>query len=276
MTVDIENKEWPEDGKLPELAGKANAFVAPEGYFDGLDERIMAAIKMDELKKSIPDTAFAVPEGYFDGLASNIQSRIAVEELIAKDETPFAVPAGYFDELSSNIQSRIAVEEAMEAGEGFEVPAGYFENLSSQIQSRLFVEQALAAEQSFTVPDGYFEQLNAKILNQTVTQEAVQQKGKIIRLIRSTAFRYATAACFVLVAGASLILRPSKSEVEDHNSSYLHQQLSTVSNDELQDYIQASMEGADLQNTVDFEELPVKDAEFNAALQEYVEMEQTN
>ncbi len=276
MTVDIENKEWPEDGKLPELAGKANPFVVPDGYFDGLDELIMAAIKMDELKNSIPDTGFEIPDGYFDELASNIQARITVEELLEEKEQGFAVPAGYFDELSSNIQSRIVVEEAMEAGEGFEVPAGYFENLSSQIQSRVFVEEALSTEDVFTVPDGYFEQLNAKILNQTITQEAVQKKGGIIRLMRSTAFKYATAACFVLVAGASLILRPSASDVEAHSASYLHKQLSNVSNDELQEYIQANMEGSDIQHTVSFEELPVKDAEFNAALQEYVEMQQTN
>ncbi len=274
MTVDIENKEWPEDGKLPELAGKANPFVVPEGYFDGLDERIMAAITIDELKNSIPEEGFLVPEGYFNELASNIQSRIAVEELIDHEEAGFELPAGYFDKLSANIQSRIVVEEAMEAGEAFEVPAGYFENLSSQIQSRVFVEEALSTDEAFNVPDGYFEQLNAKILNKTVTQETVQRKGSIIRLMRSTAFKYATAACFVLVAGAGFLFWSPENNVEPINASeYLHKELSTVPVDDLQNYIQASMEGADFQHKMAIGDLPVNGGAFTNALQEYAEMQ---
>lgn len=271
MTIDIENKEWPEDGKLPDLVGKANPFAVPEGYFEGLDECIMSAIRMEELKSNTPE--FTVPNGYFEQLTGNIQARITVEEAINKQDAGFAVPNAYFENLSENIQSRIAVETAMEAGEAFEVPAGYFENLSSQIQSRVFVEEALAAEEVFTVPEGYFEQLNAKILNKTVTQEAVQRKGGVIRLMRSTAFKYATAACFVLVAGASFMLWPSATSIEAHNASYLHKELSNIPLDELQGYIQVSMEGSDIQHTVGVEELPVKDAAFNAALQDYAEMQ---
>lgn len=269
MTIDIENKEWPEDGKLPELVGKANPFAVPEGYFDGFDERVMAVVKMEELKGSTPE--FTVPEGYFEQLAGNIQARIAVEEMMNGRDAGFAVPAGYFENLSDNIQSRIAVEEAMEAGEGFEVPAGYFEQLSSQIQSRVFVEEALNDDEAFAVPDGYFEQLNAKILNKTVTQEAVQRKTGVIRLMRSTAFKYATAACFVLVAGASFMLWPSATDVDAHDASYLHKELSNIPKDELQGYIEVSMDGSDVQHTVVVEELPVKEAAFNPELQDYIE-----
>jgi len=271
MTIDIENKEWPEDGKLPELVGKANPFAVPEGYFEGLEGNIMAVVKMEELKSEMPH--FIVPDGYFEQLSSNILARIAVEEAVNKEDAGFTVPAGYFENLSNNIQSRIAVEEAMEAGECFEVPAVYFENLSSQIQSRVFVEEAFATEEAFAVPDGYFEKLNAQILNKTVTQEAVQRKGGVIRLMRSTAFKYATAACFVLVAGASFLLWPSATSVEAHDASYLHKELSNVPINELQGYIQASMEGVDVQHTVAIEELPVKDADFNEALKEYAEMQ---
>jgi len=271
MTIDIENKEWPEDGKLPDLVGKANPFAVPEGYFEGLDECIMAAVRMEELKSDAPD--FTVPEGYFEQLTGNIQARIAVEDAINKQDAGFTVPAAYFENLSDNIQSRIAVEEAMEAGEAFEVPVGYFENLSSQIQSRVFVEEALANKQAFAVPEGYFEQLNAKILNKTVTQEAVQRKGGVIRLMRSTAFKYATAACFVLVAGASFLLWPSASSIDAHNASYLHKELSNIPLNELQGYIESSMEGADIQHTVAIEDLPVNDAAFDAALKDYAEMQ---
>lgn len=273
MTIDIENKEWPEDGKLPQLVGKGNPFAVPEGYFEELDERIMAAVKMDELKNNIPDDGFTVPGGYFEELSGVIQARLTVEEVINKDETGFTVPSGYFENLNDNIQSRLTVEAAMEPGEGFEVPAGYFENLSSQIQSRVFVEEALSENEAFTVPNRYFEQLNAQILNKTVTQDAVKRKGGIIRLMRSTAVKYATAACFVLVAGASILFWPSATSVDEHSSSYLHKELANVPLDELQGYIRLSMEGADIQHTVGVEELPVKDAAFNAALQDYVDMQ---
>ena len=271
MTMGKENMEWPEDGKLAELVGKANPFVVPEGYFDGLDERVMAVIKIDELRNNIPDDGFTTPAGYFDALSSVIKANIAVEESVNNKETGFALPAGYFDNLSDNIQSRIAVDAALEAGEAFEVPVGYFENLSSQILSRVFVEETFAGEEVFAVPDGYFEQLNATILNKTITQEAVQRKGGVIRLIRSTAFKYATAACFVLVAGASFLLWPAATNVEAHDSSYLHKQLSGVPIDELEGYIQLSMDGSDVQHTVGIEELPVKEASFNAGLQDYIE-----
>jgi hypothetical protein len=135
----------------------------------------------------------------------------------------------------------------------------------------VFVEEALANEETFTVPEGYFEQLNAKILNKTITQEAVQRKSGVIRLMRSTAFKYATAACFVLVAGASFMLWPSATSVDAHNASYLHKELSNIPLDELQGYIQISMDGGDVQHTVGVEELPVKDAAFNAELQDYVD-----
>jgi hypothetical protein len=269
MTIDIENKEWPEDGKLPDLVGKANPFAVPEGYFEGLDECVMAAVRMEELKSDTPE--FTVPDGYFEQLTGNIQARIAVEEAINEQDAGFTVPAAYFENLSDNIQSRIAVETAMEAGEAFEVPVGYFENLSSEIQSRVFVEEALAAEEAFTVPEGYFEQLNVKILNKTITQEAVQRKSGVIRLMRSTAFKYATAACFVLVAGASFMFWPSATSVEAHNASYLHKELSNIPLDELQGYIEVSMDGGDVQHTVGVEELPVKDAAFSAELQDYVD-----
>lgn len=271
MTVDIENKEWPEDGKLPELVGKANPFAVPEGYFDGLDERIMAAVTMAEIKNTVTDAGFITPEGYFENLAETINASITIEELADKQQESYAVPAGYFDELSSNIISRVAIEEAMQAGEGFELPAAYFENLSSQIQSRVFVEDALATEEAFIVPDRYFDKLNAKILNQTVTQETVKRKGGIVKLMRSTAFKYATAACFVLVAGVGYLFAPSASTVEQHDASYLHKELSNVPMDELRGYIQLSMDGTDIQHTVAVEDLPVKEAAFNAELQDYVD-----
>jgi hypothetical protein len=41
--------------------------------------------------------------------------------------------------------------------------------------------------------------------------------------------------------------------------------------DELEGYIEVSMDGGDVQHTVGVEELPVKDAAFSAELQDYVD-----
>ena len=268
MTIDIENKEWPEDGKLPELVGKANPFAVPEGYFEGLEERIMAAVKLDELKSDIPH--FTVPDGYFEQLSNNIQARIAVEEAVNNQDAGFTVPAGYFENLSDNIQSRIAVEQAMEAGETFEVPAGYFENLSSQIQSRVFVEEALIAEETFTVPDGYFEKLNAQILNKTVTQEAVQRKGSVIRLMRSTAFKYATAACLALIIGGGAFLREAQQPVT-HVQTLLHKQVSNIPVDEIKDYLELNIDANDTRGLMDNDKQINTDA-LDADLQDYIDI----
>lgn len=262
--------ELPDDGKLQQMVGKSNPFAVPAGYFEGLDERIMAAVKIDELKNNLPETGFAVPEAYFEKLSANIQSRIAVEEALGND-AGFEVPAGYFENLNANIQSRIAVEEALGGDAGFEVPAGYFENLSSQIQSRIFVEEALAAEAPFAVPENYFDQLNAKILNKTVKQDAVKRKGTVIQMIRSTAFKYATAACFVLVVGASFLFWPDGQNVNSHESSFLHQKLSDVPINDIQGYVELNVDASDAQHTVATEKLPVNDAQLEAALADYID-----
>lgn len=270
MTMDKENMEWPEDGKLLAQVDNSNPFAVPAGYFEGLDERILAAVKIDEIKNTLSAGDFLVPDDYFDDLSDNIQSRIAVEETLQKQDAAFEVPDNYFENLSANIQSRIAVEEALSKGTAFEVPADYFESLSSQIQSRVFVEETLMAADAFTVPEDYFEQLNNRILNQTIKQEAVKPKGTVIQMIRSTAFKYATAACFVLVVGASLLLWPSQN-VDTHQSSFLHQKLSDIPIDDIQGYVELNVDASDTQHTVATQNVSLNDDELEAALANYVE-----
>src|SRR5581483_6320746 len=105
MKRDRGNREWLKDYMSLKQVNPNNPFTVPEGYFDGLDERILAKIKLAELKKSIPESGFSVPENYFDDLTSNIQARINIEEALDKEATGFTVPEGYFDELANNIQS---------------------------------------------------------------------------------------------------------------------------------------------------------------------------
>jgi hypothetical protein len=273
MTHDMDNKEWLDEYPALKKVSESNPFTVPAGYFEELDERIISNVKLDELKTTIPADGFTLPENYFEQLSNNIKSRIAVEAVLNTDDSGFTIPENYFEQLSNNIQSRITVETALNTeNPGFTVPEGYFENLTSQIQSRVFVEEVLAInkEEAFTVPANYFNELNSKILNKTVAQEAVQRKGAVIRFIRSTAFKYATAACFVLVVGASIFLWPSARNISQHDSSYLHTELSNIPVDEIQGYVELNVDANDTQHTVDEEKLPVNDADLDAALQDYV------
>lgn len=303
MASDIEKKEWLNDYPQLKQVSTKNPFMVPDGYFEGLDERITSAIKLGELKSSIrtegftvPEnyfeelsgniqsriaveealdmtaTGLTVPENYFENLSSNIQSRIAVEELLNTEENSFTVPANYFEELSNNIQSRIAVEELLNTQTtGLTVPANYFEELSSKIQSRLTVEEALVnAADTLTVPEGYFNGLNKEILNKTVNQDIVKRKGVVIRMISSTAFKYATAACFLLMIGTGVFIQMQSPEAI-HDRSFLHKELSAIPVSDIQDYLEENVDGGDTQHTVTSESLPVSAAELKAALQDYTD-----
>jgi hypothetical protein len=302
MASEKENKEWLNEYTLLKQVNTNNPFTVPDSYFSGLDERIRSAIKLDELKNSISPDCFTVPENYFENLSNNIQSRIAVEEILDKtpegltvpenyfenlssniqsrvaveevlntEDTGHTVPANYFENLSNNIQSRIAVEELLNTDNGLTVPANYFEELSSKIQSRLVVEEALVnAEDTFTVPQDYFAQLNQNILNKTVKQDAVKRKGAVIRMLSSTAFKYATAACLILTVGVGAFLKLESPEAI-HDRSFLHKELSNIPVSDIQNYLEETVDGGDTQHTVTSENLSVSPDELKAALQDYTD-----
>jgi len=236
----MENKKWLDEYASLKQVNPNNPFTVPVGYFEELDERIMSAIKLNELKNTIPLDCFTVPENYFEQLSGDIQSRIAVEAILDQDNTGFTVPENYFEELSSNIKSRLLVEQAINS-----------------------------AEDTFTVPQDYFNQLHQNILNKTVNHDTVKRKNAVIRMISSNVFKYATAACFVLMIGGGIFLSQFESPDAIHKRSFLHKELSTVSVDDIQNYVEQNVDGNDAQHTVAAEDLPVNDASLKAALQDY-------
>jgi hypothetical protein len=274
MKSDMENKDWLNDYMSLKQVSTENPFTVPAGYFDDLGDRIVSARNLDELKNNNPLDGFAVPENYFQELAGNIQSRLAIEEALDKEHNDFTVPEGYFDNLAQQIHSRILVEEALgEPAEQFTVPAGYFDSLAQQIQSRILVEEALGepAEQ-FTVPEGYFEELNSNILAKTVEAGNTNRKGIVRRMFASTAFKYATAACFTVALGGGILLTEiANNPVNQHNNSFLHKQLSNVPVDEIKSYLQLNVDAGDTQQTVASEGTTVNDADLKNALQNYVD-----
>ena len=299
MAREVENREWLNDYPSLKQVKENNPFTVPVGYFDELSGRITSAIRLEELKSKMPldgftlpenyfnelqsdlmsrvtieavagtDTGFTVPADYFAALTDNLQSRVAIDEALTAG-TGFTVPDGYFDDLAGNIKSRIAVEELLSNDNNFTVPDGYFENLAGNIQSRIAVEEVMAeAEAGFTVPQGYFEQLNKNILSQTVGQETVIQKAKVVSIFRTTAFKYATAACLALMVGTGIFIQRFNDPEAVHNRSYLHKQLSGVSADEIQSYLETNLEPTDIQGSVATQGLPVDVQNLKDDLQEY-------
>jgi len=303
MTSEMENKEWLNDYPALKQVSKNNPFTVPVGYFDELGERITASVRLAELKDKMPldgftvpanyfeelngniqsriniekvlnteDSGFTVPENYFEELNSNIQSRINIEKVLNSEESGFTIPGNYFEELSGNIQSRVFVEEALNVDTGFTVPENYFEELNNQITSRIFVEETLMnANETLTVPQGYFTSLNKNILDKTVNhhEPAVKQsRGKVVRMISSTAFKYATAACLMVMVGTGVLLQTVFSPAAVHNRSYLHKELSNIPADEIQSYLELNSD--DTQHTLTSDAVKVDDPDLDAALQDYV------
>jgi hypothetical protein len=239
MMNDRNNNEWLDDYKTLKQINSNNPFTVPAGYFDELGRHIESRIRLDELKNKMLLNGFTVPENYFEQLGGNIQSRINIESALSAEETGFTVPENYFEQLNSRLTGRVLVEDAL-------INAG-----------------------DFTVPENYFTQLNQNILNKTANREIAKRRGVVRRLVSSTAFKYATAACLVLTVGTGIFLNRVSSPGIAHNRTFLHQQLSSVPVDEIQDYLQLNVDANDTQHIVADEGLPVNDAALNNALQNY-------
>ena len=234
----MENKDWLDDYMSLKQVNPANPFTVPAGYFDNLAERVIALKNLDQLKNIAPITGFTVPENYFEELAGNIQSRIAIEEVINQDA-------------------------------GFIVPQGYFNDLEQQIKSRVQIEETLGSSaEHFTVPRDYFERLNKNILDKTVNAENAKHKGIIRKLFASTAFKYATAACFAVAIGGGILLNSlTNNAVTAHKNTFLHKQLSAVPVADIKDYLQLNEDAGDTQQTIVTQGTTVDDNKLQDALQ---------
>jgi hypothetical protein len=241
MNSDSENREWLNKYMSLKQVNPDNPFTVPEGYFNELEQRILSAVKLDELKKSALGQSFTVPENYFEELPGNIQSRINIEEAANKEATGFTVPEGYFDKLQQQIQSRILVEEA----------------LNGQAEA-------------FTVPQNYFSDLTQNILNKTISQERAK-RGIVRQLFASATFKYATAACLTLGVGATIFFsQNTKTPIEEHNSSFLHKSLSAIPVDEIQSYLQLHLDANDTRTLID-ENKQVNAENLNNDLEDYLD-----
>ena len=91
---------------------KENPFKVPDQYFEGLSDRISAAVFVEDLKSKAGFFEADVPEGYFENLSDEINTRITLESLNLPKADGFTVPQGYFDKLQGNILSKVTESPA--------------------------------------------------------------------------------------------------------------------------------------------------------------------
>ena len=95
----------------------------------------------------------------------------------------------------------------MSGAMSFSVPENYFEQLNRDIDTRITEEKlkALTKGHGFTVPDLYFEQLSRRI-EAKVSPASAKKTAKVVRLWNNDLVKYASAACFIIIAAFGLYL----------------------------------------------------------------------
>ncbi|TCD07071.1 hypothetical protein EZ449_14875 [Pedobacter frigidisoli] len=114
---------------------------------------------------------------------------------------PFSVPDGYFENCDEAILSNIFLDGLKQktSDKSFEVPQNYFEELTERIETQIAIAEMPKPEASFAVPENYFDNLQLRIYNKISIAEP-KREAKVIPLWRRNIVRYASAACFVLMA----------------------------------------------------------------------------
>lgn len=120
---------------------------------------------------------------------------------------PFSVPDGYFENCEEAIFSAVFLDRLKQktTNNNFEVPQNYFEELTERIETRIALETMPKAENAFAVPEHYFDTLQSRITDKIAALEPEKQpdakkEEKVIPLWRRNLVKYASAACFLLMA----------------------------------------------------------------------------
>jgi hypothetical protein len=122
----------------------------------------------------------------------------------------------------------------------FSVPQNYFEELSASIEAKVSVEnlRSLSGEDGFSVPAGYFDQMRTEVLAKA------KSPSKVLKLWRSNILKYASAACFVLVAGLGVYFNQEPQQAVNYADIANEQMLFDIDEDVIIEHIQ----GVDVAN----------------------------
>ena len=119
----------------------------------------------------------------------------------------------------------------------FSVPKNYFEELSASIEAKKSVDNLrnMAAEEAFSVPTDYFEKMRADIFAKT------KSPSKVLKIWRSNVLKYASAACFVLVAGLGVYFNQEQPSQSAYYAEIANEQmLFDIDEDVIIDHIQGT------------------------------------
>lgn len=144
--------------------------------------------------------------------------------------------------MGKNIENEEWREEAptlsgLPVSRDFSVPTNYFGELSANIQAKASLEnlKSITSDNAFEVPNGYFDQMRSDIIAKT------QTPSRIVKLWRSNVLKYASAACFVLVAGLGVYFNQEQpQQAVNYADIATEQMLFDIDEDVIIEHIQSS------------------------------------
>ncbi|MEJ7560548.1 MAG: hypothetical protein WKF66_19720 [Pedobacter sp.] len=144
--------------------------------------------------------------------------------------------------MERNLENEEWREEAptlsgMPARDVFSVPQNYFEELTANIEAKASIEKlkALPDQEGFSVPEGYFDEMKKEILAKA------QSPTKVLKLWRSNMLKYASAACFLLVAGLGVYFNQEQPQQTVNYTDIANEQmLFDIDEDVIIEHIQGS------------------------------------
>lgn len=136
---------------------------------------------------------------------------------------PFVVPEGYFDNCEQDVLNQVFLDKLKQKTNSnvFEVPANYFEQLTEMIETRIALEEINLPSGGFAVPENYFETLQSRINSKIATDEIKPKEAKIIPLWKKGFVKYASAACFVLMASFGVYFYQNNQNIATTNAAQL-------------------------------------------------------
>lgn len=136
---------------------------------------------------------------------------------------PFIVPQGYFDNCEQDVLNQVFLDKLKQKTNSnvFEVPANYFEDLTEMIETRIALEEINLPSRGFAVPEHYFNTLQSRINSKIATEEIKPTEAKVIPLWKKGFVKYASAACFVLIASFGVYFYQNNQNIATTNAEQL-------------------------------------------------------
>lgn len=212
---------------------RVTPFGVPEHFFLDQSEKITAQIS---IIGTTSKENTSVPDGYFENLENSILARVAQENLKSKvSETGFTVPLDYFDKLGKNIQNQIEINPLHHIAkiDGFITPITYFDELEENILSTIQLDKLTKGPQvGLNVPDGYFESLSSNITTKIKESANVTEEVPVIRMpARPAWYKYVAASAILFISSAAYFFVDRQEEPDTKIA------LERISNEEIVNYL---------------------------------------